>query len=196
MALGALVAGATMTVPVGGPVPVRYALPAEGEMLMRCASLAVIAAVILSSVSAHEAQAAGGIALPRFFNPPPPRAQIADAQVWDPYPLPYESAGPVDSARPRDFQYPPPEVTRGRVWQGTPGTFPRPQPWLRSQAPIDYPNIKKRWVSSRRTAPAVSDFPVDAGPALEGPADGQTEKEKVRNLYEGPAESVPARPAK
>ena len=88
--LVAIVAGATMTVPVGGPVPVRYALPVEGKMLMRCASLAVIAAVILSSVSVHEAQAAGGIALPLFQSTSSPRQQIADVQVWDPYPLPYE----------------------------------------------------------------------------------------------------------
>ncbi len=191
----ALVAGATRAVPVGGPVPVRYALPAEGEMLMRCASLAVMAAVVLSSASAGRRKRSEASRC-RDSSIRLRPAQIADAQVWDPYPLPYESMGPVDSARPRDFQYPPPEVTRGRIWQGAPGTFPRQQPWLRLQAPVDYPNIKKRWVSSRRTAPAVADYPVDACPALEGPTDSATEKEKVRNLYEGPAETVPARPAK
>jgi hypothetical protein len=155
-------------------------------MLMRLASLAT--AVILTGVVVGQVQAAGGIALPKFFNPPPPRQQVADAQVWDPYPMPDIGAGPADSARPRDFQYPPPEATRGRVWQGAAGTFPRSQPWLRSQAPVDYPNIRKRLISSRRTAP-VSDAPVDAGPALQSPDENAPAHDAVN---EGDSEAVPA----
>ncbi|HVU89565.1 MAG TPA: hypothetical protein VHD36_19710 [Pirellulales bacterium] len=158
----------------------------------KCLTVAVILmmAVAFAAVWAGEARAAGGIALPRLFNPPPPRAQVADAQVWDPYVLPETSVGPPDRAanvRPRDFLYPPPEATRVRVWYGAPGTFPRPQPQLHSWAPVDYPNIRKRFISSRRTAPAG--VPVEQGPALETPPEGDDSKTND-------AEAVPARPVK
>jgi hypothetical protein len=104
---------------------------------------------------------AGGIQLPRLFNPPPPRAQVADAQIWDPYILP-DMGFPVDGTRPRDFA-PQSEVTRGR--QPLPGSFPRPNPQYRSWAPVDYPNIGKRLRSSRRTWKVVDDAP--AAPAAQ-----------------------------
>ena len=146
--------------------------------------------MILLSASAAQAQS-GKIALPRFFNPPPPRAQVADAQIWDPYPLP-EVGGPADSTRPRDFFYPPPEATRGRVWQGAPGTFPRNAPWLRSQAPVDYPNIRKR-LSARRTAPAVETVTED-GPAMPPAADNKAaeKQDDELNIYEQAEEKIPA----
>jgi len=149
--------------------------------------------MVLLSASAAQAQS-GKIALPRFFNPPPPRAQVADAQIWDPYPLP-EVGGPADSTRPRDFFYPPPEATRGRVWQGAPGTFPRNAPWLRSQAPVDYPNIRKR-MSSRRTAQAVEATTEDGPAFVAPPQDKPGEQDAERNIYEQPAEKVPAPQAK
>ena len=53
---------------------------------------------ILVTLSAGQTTA-GNIQMPRLLNPPPPRAQIADAQIWDPYPLP-DVGGPTDSTRP------------------------------------------------------------------------------------------------
>ena len=107
----------------------------------------VAVAVTLSAVAVQ----AAGIQMPRLFNVPPPRAQVAEAQIWDPYILP-DMGFPVDGTRPRDFA-PPPEATRGR-WltnPGNPGVFPRQNPELRSWAPVDYPKIGKRLRSSRRT---------------------------------------------
>lgn len=173
----------------GATVPIRYPLTAEGKVLMRLAIL--MAVMIVAGGSVGQIQAAGGIQLPRFFDPPPPRAQIADAQIWDPYPVPDIGMGPADSARPRDFQYPPPEATRGRVWQGAPGTFPRAQPWLRSQAPVDYPNIRKRLMSSRRTAPPQGIPADEEGPVFEAPSNSAPAREGANT-----DEVVPARPAK
>jgi hypothetical protein len=158
----------------------------------KCLTVLVIlaVAVIFTAAWTGQALAAGGIALPKFFNPPPPRAQVADAQVWDPYVIPETSVGPPDreaNVRPRDFQYPPPEATRGRVWRGAPGTFPRQPAALQSSAPIDYPNIRKRLFSSRRTAPA--EMQIDQGPTFETPADGNSSKTDD-------GEYVPARPTK
>jgi len=116
---------------------------------------------ILSLLSAAPLSA-GNIQFPRLFAPPPPRQQIAEAQIWDPYPLPYVG-GPVDSTRPRDFFYPAPEATWGRY--PNPGTFPRSAPWLRSSAPVDYPNIRKRLPSSRRTAAPPAETVPAAPPA-------------------------------
>ncbi|MBI2826932.1 MAG: hypothetical protein HYX69_19830 [Planctomycetia bacterium] len=62
-----------------------------------------------------------------LFNPPPIAVQRADAQRFDPYPLPDVGPGTyADGFRPRGFLEPPPEATRGR-WP-RPGTFPRVAP--------------------------------------------------------------------
>ncbi len=104
----------------------------------------ILLLVVAIAVTLPTAQAvAGNIQMPRLFNPPPPRQQVAEAQIWDPYPTYY--AGHPDSTRPRDFFYGPPEATIGR--QPRPGTFPRPEPWMRSQAPADYPNMRKRFLA-------------------------------------------------
>jgi hypothetical protein len=133
-----------------------------GEKSMRRISGPVVA--ILVTLTAAQTLA-GNIQMPRLFDPPPPRAQIADAQIWDPYPLPGVGT-PTDSTRPRGFFDPPPEATRGRY--PNPGTFPRSAPWLRSSAPVDYPNIRKRLPSSRRTAPVVQ---APATPEVVQPAE-------------------------
>ena len=119
-------------------------------------------AAILVTLSATHLWAAGGIQLPLLFNPPPPRAQLADAQIMDPYPLP-DVAPYGDGSRPRGFLYPPPEATRGR-WP-TPGTFPRSEPWLRSSEPAYSPT--RRLPRFRTLAPEV---PIDSPAAAEGAA--------------------------
>jgi hypothetical protein len=120
---------------------------------MRCTFGLVVAILVTLSAASLKA---GGIQLPRLFNPPPPRAQVAEAQIWDPYILP-DMAFPIDGTRPRDFN-PPPEATRGRY--PSPGTFPRQAPELRSWAPVDYPKLRKRLPSSRRTWKVVDDAPA------------------------------------
>jgi len=105
---------------------------------------------------------AGDIQLPRLVNPPPPRQQVAEAQIWDPYPM--RDVGPyADGTRPRDFLYPPPEATRGRY--PAPGTFPRPAPWTRSSAPADYPKLRKWWLRKRAETPPVETPAAAAQPA-------------------------------
>jgi hypothetical protein len=58
---------------------------------------------------------------PQWFNPGYAQQQQVRAQFFDPYPT--TESGPLDpGARPRDFESPPPEVSRGR-WL--------PRNWLR-----------------------------------------------------------------
>jgi len=100
-------------------------------------------------------KAEGYIQLPRLFDPPPPRAQVAEAQIWDPYPLQGMANATDRDGRPRDFFYPPSPATRGRY--GNPGTFPRPAPWVRSSAPADYPNLRKRLLRKRAETAAMEE---------------------------------------
>jgi hypothetical protein len=152
----------------------------ESENLMRRIVIPVVSITVTLAATYAQAQ---NVRWPQFFNPPPPRAQVADAQIWDPYPLP-DVGGPADSTRPRDFFYPPPEATRGRY--PNPGTFPRSAPWLRSQAPVDYPNIRKK-LSSRRAQPA-NEMPGEFGSAVDAPPEKMPQEENA------PVEAVPTPP--
>jgi hypothetical protein len=122
---------------------------------------------ILLILPAARLRAEGGIQLPRLFDPPPPRAQVADAQIWDPYPMQGLANATDHDGRPRDFFYPPPEASRLRY--GNPGTFPRPAPWVRSSAPADYPNLRKRWLRKRAESAAIEENFVPQEP-IETPA--------------------------
>lgn len=119
----------------------------------------ILLLIVVTAVTLPTAQAvAGNIQMPRLFNPPPPRQQVAEAQIWDPYPTYY--AGHPDSTRPRDFFYGPPEATIGRY--PAPGTFPRSEPWMRSQAPADYPNLRKRFLARQAAKQAQGQGQVSA----------------------------------
>ena len=110
---------------------------------------------ILVTLPAVRLRAEGYIQLPRLFDPPPPRRKVANAQIWDPYPLQGMANATDRDGRPRNFFYPPPQATRGRY--GNPGTFPRPAPWVRSSAPADYPNLRKRLLRKRAETAAVEE---------------------------------------
>lgn len=127
---------------------------------MRCLLRATL--TVLLAIAAAQASA-GGIQLPRLADPPPPRQQVAEAEIWDPYAVP-DLAPYNDGSRPRDFLYPPPKATRGRY--PAPGTFPRPAPWTRSSAPADYPKVHKWWQRKKAAAQTQVPQPVPAQPVL------------------------------
>lgn len=62
---------------------------------------------------------------PNWFHPGPTAYQRTNAVYTDPYPL--DDVGPpVVGGRPRDYQRPVPEVTRGRLFTPPPGQIIAP----------------------------------------------------------------------
>ncbi len=151
---------------------------------MRCRfSVALVVAL------AAAPQLAFGAGKRSFFSMPSSQQQVREAQIFDPYPLP--DVGPIDTTvRPRGFQYPPPEATRGR-WP-RPGTFPRVQ-YAPSEGAIPQPGrpmppqvddaVPQAKVAPRRTR--VSEPPMPSKPpVMDDLEQSQVTVEKVDTLRE------------
>ncbi|MCA9240652.1 MAG: hypothetical protein KDA37_10645 [Planctomycetales bacterium] len=79
--------------------------------------------LLLLAIGLTSAPGCGGnFRLPNLFHPGPTGPQRYDAVYHDPYPI--DDLGPeVEGGRPREYQRPVPQVTRGRLFRPPPTCY-------------------------------------------------------------------------